>query len=138
MPDRRHSGLGPPVWLALAAFMLALAAGLWLAFWPGFYQGVSATSTPGDGAVQRSVSNSLVAENGAWVLGLLAVPLILTGLGLLGATKRYRLFVWGAVVVLFAFCVISAFTIGLWYVPSAITLVVAVALQYSHGATRRG
>lgn len=137
MPGRRQGWLGPPVWVALAACALAIAAGLWLAFYPDFYQGVSATATSGGAVVQRSEHASLIAENGAWVVGLLVVPVILSGFGLLGVVKRYRLLAWGAALVLLAFSILSGFSIGLFYAPSAVALLVAATLYNSPRTSSR-
>ena len=127
----------PAVWVALAALLLALAAGSWLAFSPGFYQGVSVTASSSGEVVQRSEQASLLAENGMWVLGLLAVPVALTGLGVFGAARSLRVLLWSVAVVLLVFSVVSAMTIGLFYLPSAIALLVAAALCNSSRAPRR-
>jgi hypothetical protein len=124
----RDGRLAPAVWVALAALLLAVAAGSWLALYPGFYQGVSVTASSSGDVVQRSEQTSFLAENGMWALGLLAVPLALTGLGVFGAVRRFRFLLWGAAVVLLACCVVSAMTIGMFYLPAAIALLVAAAL----------
>jgi hypothetical protein len=123
--------------VALAALLLALAAGSWLAFSPGFYQGVSVTASSSGDVVQRSEQTSLLAENGMWVLGLLAIPLALTGLGVFGAVRSHRFLLWSAAVVLLVFSAISAMSIGLFYLPAAIALVVAAALCDSSRAPGR-
>ncbi len=137
MSQVRDGRLAPAVWVALAALLLAVAAGLWLALYPGFYQGVSVTASSSGEVVQRSEQASLLAENGIWALGLLAVPLALTGLGVLGAVRRFRFLLWSAAVVLLVCCVISAMTIGLFYLPAAIALLVAAALCPSSRAPSR-
>ena len=101
MSQVRDGRLAPTVWVALAALLLALAAGSWLAFSPGFYQGVSVTASSSGEVVQRSEQASLLAENGMWVLGLLAVPVALTGLGVFGAARRFRFLLWSVAVVPF-------------------------------------
>jgi len=133
----REGRRAPTVWVALAALLLAVAAGSWLAFSPGFYQGVSVTASSSGEVVQRSEQASLLAENGMWVLGLLAVPVALTGLGVFGAARRFRFLLWSVAVVLLVFSVISAMTIGLFYLPAAIALLVAAALCSSSRAPRR-
>jgi len=124
----RDGRLAPTVWVALAALLLAVAAGLWLAFYPGFHQGVSVTASSSGEVVQRSEQASLLAENGMWALGLLAVPVALTGLGVFGAARSFRFLLWSVAVVLLVFSVISGMTIGLFYLPAAIALLVAAAL----------
>ena len=128
MPRVRDGRLAPAVWVALAALLLAVAAGSWLAFYPGFYQGVSVTGSSSGEVVQRSEQASLLAENGMWALGLLAVPVALTGLGVFGAARRFRFLLWSVAVVLLVFSVISGMTIGLFYLPAAIALLAAAAL----------
>jgi len=132
----RDGRLAPTVWVALAALLVAVAAGLWLAFYPGFYQGVSVTASSGGEVVQRTQA-SLLAENGMWALGLLAVPVALTGLGVFGAARSFRFLLWSVAVVLLVFSVISAMTIGLFYLPAAIALLVAAALCNSPQAPSR-
>ena len=137
MPQARDGRLAPTVWVALAALLLAVAAGLWLALYPGLYQGVSGGASSSGEVVQRSEQASLLAENGQWALGLLAVPLALTGLGVLGAARRFRFLLWSVAVALLVFSVISARTIGLFYLPAAIALLVAAALNTSSRAPGR-
>jgi hypothetical protein len=133
----REGRLAPTVWVALAALLLALAAGSWLAFSPGLYQGVSVTASSSGEVVQRSEQTSLLAENGTWVLGLLAIPLALTGLGVFGAVRSRRFLLWSAAVVLIVFSLISGMSIGLFYLPAAVALVVAAALCDSSRAPGR-
>ena len=128
MSQVRDGRLAPAVWVALAALLLAVAAGSWLAFYPGSYQGVSVTASLSGEVVQRSEQASLLAENGMWALGLLAVPVALAGLGVLGAARSFRFLLWSVAVVLLVFSVISGMTIGLFYLPAAIALLAAAAL----------
>jgi hypothetical protein len=137
MPQVRDGRLAPTVWVALAALLLAVAAGSWLAFYPGSYQGVSVTASSSGEVVQRSEQASLLAENGMWALGLLAVPVTLTGLGVFGAARSFRFLLWSVAVVLLVFSVISGMTIGLFYLPAAIALLVAAALCNSSRAPSR-
>ena len=128
MSQVRDGRLAPAVWVAIAALLLAVAAGSWLAFYPGFYQGVSVTASSSGEVVQRNEQASLLAENGMWALGLLAVPVTLTGLGVFGAARSFRFLLWSVAVVLLVFSVISGMTIGLFYLPAAIALLAAAAL----------
>lgn len=72
-----------------------------------------------------------------WALGLLAIPVVLTGLGVFGAVRSHRFLLWSVAVVLLVFSVISGMTIGLFYLPAAITLLVAAALCNSSRTPRR-
>jgi hypothetical protein len=127
----------PTVWVALAALFLAVAAGAWLALSPGFYQGVSVTTSSSGEVVERSEQASLLAENGMWALGLLAVPVVLAGLGVFGAARSHRVALWCVAVVLLVFSIISGMTIGLFYLPAAVALLVAAALCTSSRAPGR-
>ena len=133
----RDGRLAPTVWVALAALLLALAAGSWLALYPGFYQGVSVTASSSGEVVQRSEQASLLAENGMWALGLLAIPVALTVLGEFGALRGHRVLLWSVAVVLLGFSIISGMTIGMFYLPAAIALLVAAALYTSSRTPRR-
>jgi hypothetical protein len=108
---------------------VAVAATLWLVLWPCSYVGVTATPAgpEGTGARGERVCASLIEVNGWWVLGLLSVPVILSVLGFLAARGRIRGLVWGIAVVLLAFCILGAFSVGLYYLPSVVALVVAAA-----------
>ena len=147
------------------AHILAWGVALWLAFWPGLYQGASATAVfvatheadpqstgplsldasaistpPADGPESARFSKSLIQENGVWVLGLLAIPLFLTGLGLTSAAMRHpgraagsrypwRLVGWVAALLLLGFCIVAIFSVGLFYLPVALLTLASVALR---------
>jgi hypothetical protein len=146
------------------AHILAWVTLLWLAFWPTFYQGASAapattalyeaerrspglrrrdavpvSTAAGGGGDQVPASASLTQVNGFWVLGLLAVPLLLTALGLIAAIMRHmgqpwgsalqwRLSGWTAAALLLGFCAVGIYSIGLFYLPVALLLLVSAAL----------
>jgi hypothetical protein len=104
------------------AIVLATIASLWLVVWPCFYTGT--TFGPGG---ESTTCSSLIAENGTWVLGYLAIPVILTVLAFLALVARLRAVMWTLAILLFALCILSAWSIGLFYVPSAVTLLIAAA-----------
>jgi hypothetical protein len=108
---------------AVVAIVLATVAGVWLVVWPCLYTGV--TSSPRGDDVHTC--SSLIAENGAWVLALLAVPVVVTVLGFFAVVGRFRAVTWALALLLFALCILAAFSIGLFYLPSAIALIVAAA-----------
>ena len=156
---------GAPVLAGGVAHLLAWGVALWLAFWPGLYQGASATAVavvtseadrqstgplrldpaaistlPADGRESVRVSASLTQVNGFWVLGLLAIPIVLTGLGLISATMRHpsrasgyrypwRLVGWVAALLLLGFCIVSIFSVCLFYLPVALLTLASVALR---------
>ena len=154
-----------PVLAGGFAHILAWGVALWLAFWPGLYQGASATAVsavpqeaerpstgpppldaaaistlPADGPEPVRFSASLIQANGFWVLGLLAIPLVLTGLGLISAAMRqpgraagsrypWRLVGWVAALPLLGFCIVAIFSVGLFYLPIALLTLASVALR---------
>ena len=117
----------------------AVAATLWLVLWPCFYIGVTATPMGPDGTGPRGerVCASLIGVNGWWVLGLLSVPVLLSVLGFLAARGGIRALVWGVLAVLLAFCVLGAFSVGLYYLPSVVALVVAAVRMGGRGPGQR-
>ena len=71
----------------ICSLVLAVAAGLGLALWPCAYRGVEAA---GGGAPERQFCESLVEANGMSVLGVLALPVLLAGVGLVAVGRRRR------------------------------------------------
>ena len=128
-------GMGAAGWLALAAVLLAVVAGLWLAFYPA-YQGESETVSS-SGIATSSESSTLIDENGAWAAFLLCVPVILAGLGLWGALRRRRTLLWIFAGVLLAFVVLGGFSIGLFFFPAALALLLAAGLTEGRGGRER-
>ena len=94
--------------------MLAWAAGAYLVFEPFYSDG-----------------STLVEVNGLWVVRLLLVPVLLTGVGLAAAvlTRRRvvlrRVLLWASAVLLLGACILSTLTIGVFYVAAALALLVA-------------
>ena len=107
---------------AVVAIVLAAIASVWLVAWPCFYTG--ATSGPSG---ESTTCSSLIAENGTWVLSYLAIPIILTVLAFLALVARLRAVMWTLAILLFALCILAAWSIGLFYVPSAVTILIAAA-----------
>jgi len=61
------------------------------------------------------------------VLSYLAIPIILTVLAFLALIARLRAVMWTLAILLFALCILAAWSIGLFYVPSAVTILIAAA-----------
>lgn len=76
-------------------------------------------------ALERSACASLIEVNGWWVLGLLSVPVLLSIGGFLSARARIRGLVWAVAALLLAFGVPGAFSVGIYYLPSVVAMVVA-------------
>ena len=137
--------------LNAVAHGLAVVAFLWLLLWPNFYQGVSVSSVavlegaqpppPTERHIpipQERFSTSLIEENGLKVIPLLLVPVILTGLGLFAAlygdnnSRAAKWVLWMTAIVLFAFCLLAIFSIGLFFLPAAIAFIIAAARMPGH------
>ena len=91
------------------------------------YRGVSVTS----GGETERITHTLIEANGLWVLWLLLVPVVLSGLALLtlrftsvGQIRR-KLLLWASAIVLLALCAVSIFSIGVFYLWSAVGLLIA-------------
>ena len=115
---------------AWVAHAFAWAAGVWWAFWPT-YEGASVTATlPGEpgGEVIRS-SATAIEVNGLHVILLLLVPILLTAITLLGLrlqqTTMRKILLWSPAVVLLGFCFVAIASIGMFYLPTALALLVA-------------
>jgi hypothetical protein len=120
-------------WFALVA---ALAAVVVLLFVP-FYEGVSESQSVGGPLVRRSESATLIAGNGARVLLILAIPVVAAISALVPWPPRLRrgLDILAAAIVS-VFVLLGAFTVGLFFVPTAAALL-AIALwpRQSRAAT---
>ena len=126
---------------AFSAHALAWVAGLWFVFGP-VYRSVSGTpSVPGEpaGEVTRHTA-TLLEANGLWVLWLLFIPILLSGLALsairftdAGQAIR-KVFLWLPTLVLLAFCAVGIFSIGLFYLPVALALLVAAVTDSLKGS----
>jgi len=124
---------------AFSVLATAAAAGgaVFLAFVP-VYHGVRCGGAPSRQTCEELPSRTLIEENGAWVLLLLAVPLALTFAGL--ASVRWRLpraLTWATAVALLAACSIAIFSIGAFFLPAALLLLAAaVARAWEQAAER--
>ena len=119
---------------AVTAHVLAWAAFLWLILWP-WYGSVSATPVGVDGTSVADTEivreyNSLVEVNGYVVLIPVFFPVLVTGLALLflltwkvGQTGS-KFVPWSLAVILLAFCGLSYLSIGVFYLPAALALIV--------------
>ena len=125
-----------------AAHALAWGVGLWMAFGP-VYHGVSVPATtagePAGDATRHTLT--LVEANGLWVLWLLLIPVVMSGLALVaiaitmpGWTGRKAL-LWTPTLALLVFCVVGIFSIGLFYLPALVALLIAVGTDSLKGST---
>ena len=127
---------------AWVAHVLAWATGAWLAFGP-VYQGVSATF-PGESAGEATRSTATLIEvNGLYVVPLLLVPILLSGIAVwavrdtdAGRLGR-RVLLWVLAVVLLGLCALSILSIGMLYLPTALAMLVAAILGSAGQAASR-
>ena len=110
---------------ATAGAVLALAAGLGLALWPCAYRGIEVQSGVGTNVERREVCVSLVEQDGTDVLGLLAVPVLLSGASLVAVRGGWRGIFWGLTLAVLGFCLFSLASVGLFYLPAAGALLLA-------------
>jgi hypothetical protein len=134
-PRPRVQGRGPWIAVAIAAVwsvaLLGAAATL-----PAYRSSSPADAPTVAGPVPVTTSSAtLVEENGARVLAVVAIPLVVTGLVALALWRRRRAGRAGAgpfagvlTAVVVAFCVVGALTIGPFVLPVAGALVAACAL----------
>src|SRR6266536_1943041 len=117
--------------------LLALAAGVGLVLWPCAYQGIEARGTPGGAVLARQLCATLIAANGVDVLGVLALPVLLAGVGLVAVRAGRRGILFTVTVALVAFCLLALASVGLFYLPAAAALVIAV-VAWRQGAPPNG
>ena len=115
---------------ASAAHALAWVACIWFVFAPT-YEGVTATATrPGEPASESIRHTATMIEmNGLGVVQWLLLPVVFTGIALWGVhctrqTGR-RVLLWTAAVLLLGFCAVSIYSIGAFYLPAALSLLIA-------------
>ncbi len=118
---------------------------IWLAFGP-IYQGTSVVPVgPGETPNEPTrTSASLIEVNGWQVLPILLAPDALTGLALLtvlfthtGQARRKTL-LWLLTALLLVFYILGSFTIGIFYLPSALVLLLtAIGVSTSRRTTNQ-
>jgi hypothetical protein len=112
--------------LALVAFVLALAAALFQALNPYAYSGESETGSSTGVVTQQSEHSSLISVNGFWQSVIpLAIPVALCAVALLLAMKGWRTPLWAFAITLAAYSFVTGFSIGLYFLPAAVVLVLA-------------
>ena len=131
---------------AILAHGLAWAAVIYLLFVP-VYSGQKTTAVA-QGQPQvitkttTSTSSTLLEVNGLEILPVILVPVLLTGLALLaviftkpGQPARKAMLL-TATVLTFGFCALAMFSVGIFYLPGAVVLLVSAILGLSQ--TRQG
>lgn len=113
--------------LAAAALLVAvLAAGI-LSF-ADTYSGQSCEASPGRDTVCTDTSATLVEENGKWVYGLLAVPIVISVAALTAVAFHLPKGIeWSLAGLALLGCALAIFSVGIFFLPSALLLVAATA-----------
>ena len=143
---------------ALVGHIFAWAALLVLIFWTGFYSGQSSTAVVVKGtgnqsqttltfvdseAATNTLSASIVEINGFRIIPILAIPVALTAAAamavvLLPARPRFGMsLAWTCTISIVLFSLLGAFSIGLFYFPAAMALILA-SLLVSIGEMNKG
>jgi len=130
--------------LSGTSLALAVAASAWIALLPGFYQGMSITGAPGEAPKELTeLRASFIEVNGLRGLLMLLIPVLITLAGLLiswqtGYHNTFRRIIqWMLVALLLLFCIAGAFSIGIFYLPSALTLLVAAIFNLRNKSDNR-
>jgi hypothetical protein len=108
--------------LVLAAFVAAVLGAGVAAFAPlGRACGVSMP-----GGQERCVGQSIFEVDGAWVLVVVSVPVLVSLLPMMRRRRAARVV---AAVLLWACCLVGIFSVGLFFVPTAMVMTVAAAVR---------
>ena len=112
------------------ALVTAIAASLFLTWWPAFY--TNTVTETGDGGARRAFtqSASLIEESGPQIIAVLLVPvaLALIALGIVFMRDQWRWarwLLWAVTLVAWAFSLLGSFSVGLFYMPMAALLLLA-------------
>ena len=115
-----------------ASHLLAWATFLWLVFWPS-YQGDSVSVTADGKGLSAPVRHTatLIEVNGEWVVLLLLVPVACTALACLTMMATHRgsarrtVLLWITAIILSGLSFVSMASIGMLFLPAALTLLLA-------------
>lgn len=110
----------------LISLFLALAASCLLLVMPVYNSETHSEDAQGHIAVTRT-QDTLLQVNGLWALPALVFPVLIALIPVLIPKRSVRI---GAAIVLGFFALIAGFSIGLFYVPSALTMIAAAALPH--------
>jgi hypothetical protein len=116
----------------IVTLVLTIAAGLAVLFVPG-YQVVTSDS----GGDEMATSATALEHLGAWVVLLTLIPVAIAIAPLLAARRQWQPVTIGATALLAIWCVISAFTIGLYYLPAIALLLASVFMSVPQGRSPR-
>ena len=129
MSEMRDRGL----WWACGAVGAALAASTLFAFYPMASSSAISSSMTADGVEQVRVTHraaeTLLQHEGPGVLVVLAVPVVIALAAVFGTRSRHRS---GVRMVLASMlmlgCMLGAMTVGIFYIPAAVALLLSAAV----------
>jgi hypothetical protein len=119
----------------LVAFVFAVAVAAGLALLPSRTESVSASSSPGSDVVVETTSESLLEYEGPSVLIPLSVPVVLAGVALARRTRRTSR---TTGLLCLAGCVLGIMSIGLFFLPVPVLLLLAARWQSTVPSARVG
>ena len=117
----------------MIGLVLAFAATVFLVFAPCAYKQQSALTAPGPLPIVEHFRCVGVLAGSLYVWPLLLVPLLLALTSVAAANLSRPRLLWAPAVLLFAFAFLTGFSIGLFYFPAAIALIVSAALGEGKG-----
>lgn len=130
--------------VALSSLLLTVFASGYLALSPCSVQRVQAISST-EAAARRATGRQPVSEEracfslleaeGSSILIPLAIPVALAAAGAVALRFRKRVLVWVSATLLLMFSLLTGFSIGLFYIPSSLLLLLAAALDSASGAS---
>jgi hypothetical protein len=124
--SRRFSMRALATILSGLAFLAVVAATVYLLTAPLYQHVTTAITENGEETVQSTAT--LVEVNGTWVVFALIGVTLVSGLPLLAALRRsasQRLVTWACTLLLLAYSIAGSFTIGLFFMPGAVLLLLA-------------
>lgn len=93
--------------------------------WAPFIVAVVGLALAVGAAVFVGSGPSFVSENGTWGLTVLAIPILVNLFGLVCVTKGWRRTMITLATVLLGLCLLSGFSVGLFFLPAASLMLVA-------------
>lgn len=107
---------------SIAAFLAAVIGALLAAFVPTG-RVMEGSGAPGGVIVTRTYSVSMFQTNGAWLLFVASVPVLLT---LVPILVRNRVVKVVSTVLLWVGCILGMFSVGMFFIPAAILMTFAL------------
>ncbi len=105
------------------AFFLAVSGALIAAFAPTG-QVMESLLSPGGEVVTRSYNVSLFQTEGAWILVVVSVPVLVASIPVLVRRRAARIV---SAVLLWIGCIVGMWSVGMFFVPAAIVMTAAAA-----------